>query len=138
MTPGGARSWTFRFRDPETGAVSRATLGRYPDIPLADARARADELRAAVSRGVNPVQEKRRKASERVSRTFNAVAERYLTEYARRQKRSASVDERNLRKHVLPTFGPRRLDSIERREIIALLEGMVSAGTPRSPTACSP
>ena len=58
------------------------------------------------------------------------MAERYLTEYARRQKRSASVDERNLRKHVLPTFGPRRLDSIERREIIALLEGLVSAGTP--------
>ena len=130
VTPAGVRSWTFRFRDPASGALSRATLGRYPDLSLADARNKADELRRAVVRGLNPVQEMRRARSEAATRSFEAVAERYLAEYARRRKRSASLDERNLRKHVLPTFGNRRIDQIERGDVIVLLETLVAAGTP--------
>jgi integrase len=41
-----------------------------------------------------------------------------------------SVDERNLRKHVLPLWGNRRFDEIERRDVIALVEGLVTAGKP--------
>ena len=49
VTEGGVKSWSFRFRDRRTGRLQRATLGRYPDVSLAQARARADELRGRVA-----------------------------------------------------------------------------------------
>src|SRR4051812_5761144 len=63
------------------------------------------------------------------SSTFAALAHRYLQEHSRRFKRSTAADERNLRLHVLPSWGKRRYDEIQRRDVIALCEGMIAAGT---------
>lgn len=132
VTAAGARTWNFRFRDPTTGRTTRATLGAYPALGLADARSAADALRKQVSRGINPVLAKRRARAEAHRNTFAALAERYLTEHAARHKkpRSAAEDARNLRLHVLPEWGSRPYESIARRDVIELLESIVNAGTP--------
>ncbi|MCC0809014.1 DUF4102 domain-containing protein [Methylobacterium sp. W2] len=129
VTSGGARSWSFRFRDPRSGRVTRATIGSYPEVSLADARERANGLRRSVAAGLNPVEEKRRERQASNTSTFKALSDRYLEEHARRFKRSAPADERNLRLHVLPKWGSRRYDEIQRRDVIDLCEGMVAAGT---------
>ncbi|MBA1157963.1 integrase arm-type DNA-binding domain-containing protein [Microvirga mediterraneensis] len=123
-----ARSWSFRFRDPQTGRVSRATLGSYPDVTLSQARTAADDMRRTVAAGRNPVEEKRRARLEATTNTFQALSDRYIKERARRFKRSADADERNLRLHILPKWKDRPYASIERRDIIALCEGMVQHG----------
>jgi integrase len=87
-------------------------------------------MRRIVAAGQNPVEQKRRQRAEAGTKTFAALAERYLQEHARRFKRSASTDERNLSLHVLPQWGKRRFDEIQRRDVIALCEEMVAAGTP--------
>ncbi|MCK1447234.1 integrase arm-type DNA-binding domain-containing protein [Bradyrhizobium sp. 2] len=130
VTAGGVRSWSFRFRDPQSGKDARSTIGHYPDISLGDARKAADALRGKVADGVNPIVEKRRDRSEASSKTFQALADRYLDEHARRFKRSADADERNLRLHVLPKWAKRRYDHIRRADVIELVEGMVKAGSP--------
>jgi integrase len=130
VTSAGVRSWSFRFRDPGSGAVTRATIGKYPALSLSYARERATDLRRSVARGVNPVEQKRQSRMDGAGRTFQALADRYVSEHARRFKRSASVDERNLRKHVLPVWGKRRFDQIERRDVIALIEGLITDGKP--------
>ena len=132
VTSNGARSWSFRFRDPRSGNPVRATLGSYPDIGLADAREAADALRRQVARGINPVEAERLEREEAKSKTFQALAERYLVEHSRRRKRPRSIedDERNLRLHILPQWGLRPFDSIARRDVIALTEGLVTAGKP--------
>ena len=130
VTSNGARSWCFRFRDPRSGRTSRATLGEYPTISLAVARKRADAMRREVAAGENPVERKRREREAATHRTFRALADRYLNEHARRHKRSASADERNLRLHVLPKWGRRRYDEIGRADVIELAEGLVTAGKP--------
>ena len=38
VTANGVRSWSFRFRDPRSNRLTRATLGTYPDLSLAEAR----------------------------------------------------------------------------------------------------
>lgn len=129
VTATGIKSWCFRFRDPRSGKDARATIGRYPDVTLAQARARATELRREVSSGVNPVERKRRERQEYEAKSFAALAQRYLDEHARRFKRSAAADERNLRLHVLPHWAGRRYEEIQRRDVIELCEGMVAAGT---------
>lgn len=130
VTAAGIRSWSFRFRDPQSGKDARSTIGHYPDISLGDARAAADSLRGKVAKGINPVVEKRQDRREATSKTFQALSDRYLEEHARRFKRSADADERNLRLHVLPKWGKRRFDHIRRADVIELVEGMVKAGSP--------
>jgi integrase len=130
VTAANVRSWCFRFRDPASGKDARSTIGRYADISLGQAREAADGLLAKVAKGVNPVVQKRSDRRDAGTKTFSALSDRYLEEHARRFKRSASADERNLRLHILPNWGRRRYDQIERSDVIELVEGMIKAGSP--------
>jgi integrase len=129
-TAAGARSWSYRFRDTKTGRVGRATIGTYPAIGLSAARERANDMRKDVAAGINPAVRKRRERTEAPARTFGALAARYLAEHAKRKKRSADADERNLNLHVLPKWKDRAFDSIERAEVIELIESLITAGKP--------
>ena len=128
LSASGARSWSFRFRDPASGRVSRQTFSG--DLDLKQARAAALQARSLVAQGQNPVEEKRKARQEARTRTFDSLADRYLTEHARRHKRTADADERMLRLHVRPTWGSRRFDKIGRADVIALCEAVVTAGKP--------
>ena len=97
-----------------------------PDVMLRDARLRADELRRETAAGRNPAIHKR----EAPARTFAALADRYLAEHARRFKRSADQDERNLRLHILPRWGRRDYAGIGRADVIALTEKLATGGKP--------
>jgi integrase len=130
VTTKGARTWSFRFRDPRSGKPSRATIGDYPTVSLGEARERAEALRRQVVTGENPVETKRRERELSSSKAFRALADRYLNEHARRHKRSADADERNLRKHILPRWANRRYDEIGRADVIELVESLVTDGKP--------
>src|SRR5262245_39894555 len=129
ITAGGARSWSFRFRD-VAGKQTRATIGEYPAIGLRAARAAADAMRARVAAGGNPVEEKRAARREGGTRMFGALAARYLAEHARRHKRSHDRDARNLELHVLPHWRSRAASAIKRGDVIELVEGLISDGKP--------
>ena len=118
MTSSGTRTFAFRSRPPGGRDVERLTLGTYPDLGLRDARTKADKLRQQIVAGKNPFGQKR----EAPARSFAALADRYMTEHARRKKRSWAKDERNLRLHILPRWGKRDFASIGRADVIALLE----------------
>jgi integrase len=130
VTKPGVKSWSFRYRAPGGGAVSRATIGRYPDVGLGAARLAADAMRAKVAAGGNPVVEKRRERAEVGTRSFEHLAKRYMDEYAKRRKRSHHKDEQNLRLHVLPKWKKRDYRTIRRADVIALVEAMITAGKP--------
>ena len=131
VTAAGARSWTFRFRDPTSRRTLRASIGSYPDIGLSGARKKAGDLRGKVADGVNPIDHRRKERDESHSRTFKELAERYMREHARRHKRQSSADgdDLNLNKHVLPKWGKRDYRHIRRADAIELIEGIVAAGT---------
>lgn len=129
-TAAGARSWSLRFRDPQSRKTTRATIGAYPTVPLAAARKEAEALRRRVAGGENPVTAKRRNRDTAESVTFGALAARYMDEHAKRHKRSSTADERNLNLHVLPKWRKRRYSEIERADVIELVEGLVKAGKP--------
>ncbi len=128
ITKNNARSWNFRFRKPRSGKTTRETIGSYPTVSLSEARQRAESLRREVTAGGNPVERKRKERETASRKTFQALADRYLDEHARRHKRSADADERNLRLHVLPRWRSRRYDEISRGDVIELVEGLVTHG----------
>ncbi|HZZ24122.1 MAG TPA: site-specific integrase [Roseiarcus sp.] len=130
VTKNGAKTWSLRFRDLRSGVLTRATIGNYPEVSLHSARERALNLRREIAAGVNPVEKKRIERDEASTRTFEALAERYMTEHALRHKRTAEADQRNLDLHVLPHWRKRRFDRIGRSDVIALCESVVAKGSP--------
>src|SRR5262245_39009106 len=68
ITPKGAKSFAFAYRNRATRKIVWLTLGRYPDVPLATAREIANDARKAVAKGETPVAAKVRHAeSERAT-----------------------------------------------------------------------
>jgi integrase len=126
VAAGGAKTFEFRYRPAGSRESERLTLGLYPDVSLGDARAIADKLRTQIAGGTNPSAHRR----EASARTFAALADRYLKEHARRFKRSADKDDRNLRLHILPCWKDKDFTAISRGDVIALVDELVSAGKP--------
>lgn len=76
------------------GCRRRITLGRYPALKLADARAKAKEILYAVYRGEDPLGEKQ---AAKNALTFAELAEEYLERHAKLKKRRWKEDQRILR-----------------------------------------
>jgi integrase len=85
-------------------------------------------MRELVQKGGNPVEAKRRGREGAQRETFEALAERYLNEHARRHKRSANEDERNLKLHILPRWRRRWIEDITRADMVELAEGLIADG----------
>lgn len=80
VLPSGTRSWYFRYKN-AAGKQCRVPLGLYPDLSLADARAKADAERVRVRAGADPAAE--RVAEEQRKRD---AADHAKAEAARREK----------------------------------------------------
>jgi integrase len=128
LTPNGVASWTYRYRDAESGKPGRFKIGDYPQTSLKAARLAADRLRSGVSSGLNPSAQKRKERRERTSKSFGSLAERYLEGHAKQRKRSWQEDERMLNSTILPAWADRRIDAITRLDVIELLDGIVQRG----------
>ena len=129
ITPRGVKSfvWVFRFKN----RTRRITLGQYPAMGLADARFKLAEVRRTLGEGKDPgaeVVEFRR--AERAADTVETLVDDYLENWAKPRKRSAAEDERCLRKDVVSAWKGRKAKDIQRRDVIALLDGIVARGSP--------
>ena len=96
-------------------------------MSLVDARKQAKDALADVQKGIDPAAEKQ---SARAADTFGALAARYLKEWAHEMKKPRSVkeDERNIKKDLLPLWGTRKANEIQRRDVIALVDGIAARG----------
>jgi integrase len=100
VTTGGTKAWTLLYGSPRR----RVTLGRYPSLSLAGARARAIEVKDG-----------------RTSGTISALAEAYLRSVKGRL-RSAPGIERRLRRDVLPVIGHIPLSELHRRDVTRVID----------------
>jgi hypothetical protein len=128
VSPGGVRSWTFRYRPKDSASFKRLGLGRYPEVSLALARERAEARRVEVAGGADPQGERKAKReAERSALTFDALADEYLERYAKPHKRSWENDALYLRAHVRPAWGPRPAKKIGRADAATLLDAIAKA-----------
>lgn len=82
VTPTAAKYWRMKYRF--AGREKRLAFGVYPEVTLAEARARCDEARALLRDGKDPSAERKaaKQAAEIRGETFGAIA----TEWMQRQK----------------------------------------------------
>jgi integrase len=135
--PNGAKHWIFVYR--QSGKRRIMTLGHYPEMSLADARAEFQKkrvvarkekldpiaIRQAEKDSIRSSEEERLKAP-----TVSELVTDYLEKHAKRFKRSWQEDERILNRDVIPAWGKIKAEDIRRRDINTLLEGIVGRGAP--------
>ena len=100
VQPTGAKAWAVIYS--RQGRPRWLHLGNASDIGLADARTLAAEAMLAVARGKDPAAEKK---AERIKGTFAEVAERYVTQHAKKHNKSWRQGEALVRRHALPRWG---------------------------------
>lgn len=100
VTSKDVRSWTVFYRD-KNARQRRLKLGRYPAVKLVDARELARNAQRSVAHGGDPVVEKR---AAREVLTFGELAEKYIEDHAKVNKKSWAEDQRQLDSSLLPKW----------------------------------
>lgn len=113
----GGKTFYLRYRD-ERNKVRQFRLGDAQDLPLEQARKKADSLRAKIAMGVDPSEEKLVKRSTPTIRDF--IMESYLP-FVKGYKRSWDTDWSLLKNHILPAFGDKYMDALTKRDVIAFV-----------------
>jgi integrase len=114
------------------GKRSRITLGQAkvgdgPGMTLAEARAKAGEVREQAALGIDPSQ---RRASEKAANrrrsenTFEAVADLYIEKYAKAKKKTWKEDERILNTYARPAWGDTPITEITKADVADLLDSV--------------
>jgi hypothetical protein len=119
---GGAKAWSYIYR--LHGKQRRLTLGRWPAMTLAEARAAWRAAHALVSRGENPSGIRPAAAD-----TFGAV----LAEWLKRDQsgnRTALEVRKSIERTVLPRWRDRMIATIARRDVIEAIDKVADRGTP--------
>src|SRR5262245_30317803 len=114
VTARGRKSFVVYKRWPGSRAPARRALGDATKLPLAAARERARDWLALAERGVDPKEEARQAAlaaQHRRQTTFAVVAEAWLAEEVKSQRRAVHV-AREMRREFIPLWGTRPITEI--------------------------
>jgi len=130
VMPSGGKLWKYRYRI--DGKAGEYSLGSYPAIPLADAQARVDDLRALVLQGIHPKDDVRRKKQEnrlQQKNTFSAVALSWLETKTNEWKPNHKKDvERSLERHIYPYLGDVPVTDITTADVLHVLRKLEATG----------
>jgi len=129
---GGSKLWRLRFR--HGGKYQEMALGKYPSISLSEARKLAEEARASLIHGINPMDERReRKRAKTTSK--DKLFETIALKWWEQQKDSWSKDHaaRILRWLLVDSkqITQLHIDAIDAGHITELMLAIEKAGTPK-------
>lgn len=119
----GQASWLHRY---ERGGKERQMgLGRYPDVSLAEARQRRDTNRAALARGVDPLDARNGAVPTTAAAglTFKAAAERYIANHRAgwSNPKHAQQWTNTLATYAFPAIGQKPARELTRRDVLAVV-----------------
>ena len=130
IRPNGSRTWIYRYRldskEMSTG------LGVYPAVSLLIARAKAQEARLNVEKGINPSTAKMIAKTEQISKggnTFGLIAQEWLDH--NKADWSATHSERNeglIRRYLLPDLAKLPIESIKEPFLFTVIKKIYDKG----------
>jgi len=129
----GSKLWLFNYYRPYTKKRANLSLGRYPDVTLAQARVKTKEARELVAQDIDPQahkQEVNSKQQEAISNTFGVVANKWLL-LKREQVKTETAEKAwsTLNKHVLPGLANIPVNQIKPKTILSILNPVAAKGS---------
>ena len=125
--PNGSKYWRLQYRF--SGKQKMLALGVYPDVSLADARARRDEARKLLANSIDPGDKKKNdKVELEEARTFEQLAiewhatnKKWSEEHSRRVLKS-------LEDNLFPAIGKRNIAELKTRDLLAPIKVVEMSG----------
>lgn len=130
VTTVGGKLWRFRYRF--AGKAKMMSLGGYPAVSLAKARAARDDARRQLAEGQDPAHVKRAEKLARAAEvhTFEQLAEEWFAYCSPRWADSTRYKARlYLYNDILPELGRRPVAEITRPDLVALVRRVEKRGT---------
>jgi integrase len=124
--PSGRKTFFRRYRVGR-GGFRRLSLGTYPKVSLKKARRLAAAAVGRVATGEDPQAERRER---RQGPTFGELAATFMAVHSKKRKRTWREDQRILDRELLPAWKHLPSSEIRRRDIAAVLEGVVGRDAP--------
>src|SRR5580765_2843187 len=131
VKPTGSKVWRTNYV--VAGVKRLLTLGEFPRMSLAEARAARAQVKLDVRAGANPTTERSAARAERIARngrTFEVMATAWHAHMARTEWSADYASEvmRRLTRDAFPALGAKPIDGIRREDIFALLERIAFGG----------
>lgn len=144
IKPSGKKIWHLGYTVPLTKKRAKMSLGFYPYLTLAQARALRDEYLSLLAQGIDPQSHNEQKAQalkDATEHTFQTVAKKWLDEKIRTSGISQDHAKdiwRSLERNIFPTLGDipikeirpkmlkQHLDPIEQRGVLETLRRIIS------------
>lgn len=121
LSAGGLASWILRYS--YGGRRRELTIGRYPDISLADARGIATIKRAEIMQGGNPAADKQKaKATAAKDWTVRQLAKDYREKKLVNLAESTQVSYGRHLKRIENKLGALMVREVEASDVVALIE----------------
>lgn len=125
--PNGSKYWRLQYRF--GGKQKMLALGVYPEVSLADARARRDEARKLLANSIDPGDKKKNdKVEQEEARTFEQLAiewhatnKKWSEEHSRRVLKS-------LEDNLFPAIGKRNIAELKTRDLLAPIKAVEISG----------
>lgn len=126
VTPSGGKLWRYDYR--LDGKRKTASLGAFPDVSFKEATEKQAEFKRLVSRGLDPVAERKRgkeqaeKQAAEAARTFEVVAREWFSKRTTgRVERYRKAILSRIENHLLPDLGSRPMVELEARDLLVPL-----------------
>jgi integrase len=130
VTPAGGKLWRWSYRFERKEKLM--SLGKYPDVSLAQARERHSEARRLFASDVDPMaQRKAAKTAERaeVENAFQNIASQWLEHWQDgKSPRHVEYVKRRMEADILPCLGMRPVSEIEAPELVAMTKAIEQRG----------
>ena len=133
VAPSGLKVFFLVYR--HKGKSRRLSLGRYPFMPLAEARTKASEAIKLIDNGTDPAARADKEAQDAVTTdtyTFAKAVDAFVLLHCQRYNRpvTARDTERILRKRFVAPWANRDIRQIGKTDIFKILDETVEQGLP--------
>lgn len=123
----GVRTFSVMFR--LNGKLTRRTIGRYPRVTLANARASALDVMRKAQEGIDA---REHRAREECTLTYEELVEAYVKKHLKPKARSWESVSKGLGHPRMGHFMKKRVADIRRRDVINLIDEIVAEGKPQA------
>lgn len=122
LSPSGVASWVLRYRF--SGKAKEKTIGRYPDISLAEARKIAADDRGRIQTGTDvAIEKKKSRLTATRAWTVRQLADDYLEKSSGRlADETIKGRKQQLRDYVLPLIGNLPATDVEPLALVDIVE----------------
>lgn len=127
ITPAGAKLWRLRYE--RNGKEQLLSLGKYPDVTLAEARDKRGDSKKVLRAGGDPAVEIRRAAAGAEGETFETIARAWHKANLPRWSPKHGADVlATLKKDIFPALGAEPLNSITPPMVLEALREIEERG----------